>query len=751
MEARTVGIWVSSLAEFRLALTDRRKGATPDVLGTPTEDIGYSALSRGNSPNPIPAALTTLRSRPSSSSQHHAESPLRKTSFPVNESGHLQRLSGDDHALESDMEDDHDGPVNEREGTRINEHGHRVPILAEDELKKYPSGEYLQPAVDPEQERRFNEYNESDHHRRRGSEGHSRPSSRPSSMHGAPLSRFISQERHEGSGIGTPLEEIEEYEPLFPEDDDKTEKPKTLADNLKRPDLARHHFPSQDIWEDTPTSLQYTTTVDSPQLPEDKDKDKVISPDASKVFEHPDKEQNRKDELLPSDRASFLTDETNKMAKSHFKPGVVDEMHAPPMRRFPSRDIWEDSPDSMRLETTVGGPQQEEITSPPDAKAPPMVPARPARQPGPQVPARPGASTETSPIEKKGPMIPDRPKPQVPARPARDGGEGAPLSKVTSASSLGSEGSSSTVTSPPVAKAKPAVPSRPGGSKLAALKAGFMNDLNSRLQLGPQGPPPKIKEPEEETEEDKAPLADARKGRARGPARRKPAVTPSAGESSSGLSLSFSGPHTLFQIAEDDELQVPSRVTSGSTAAENQVEEPAEATIPAAVATESRSAPEDDTVALTGMTAEAVGFRGDKPDPHISAATVERQHAITPILQEALASNAKDAGVPSAVEAAEPKSEVAPSEHTGSETSSAAPVAAEEENQSGGMVDSSVQTGTHELKIKSPQGDEEKMTTYLGGKAPDEGNVVVHENGEEHVGGVQQETPRKIGMTGHGM
>jgi hypothetical protein len=65
------------------------------------------------------------------------------------------------------------------------------------------------------------------------------------------------------------------------------------------------------------------------------------------------------------------------------------------------------------------------------------------------------------------------------------------------------------------------------GSKIAALQGGFMSDLNKRLQLGPQAPKKEEPAPEEVEEvKEKAPLVDARKGRARGPARRAPAKSP---------------------------------------------------------------------------------------------------------------------------------------------------------------------------------------------------------------------------------
>jgi hypothetical protein len=78
------------------------------------------------------------------------------------------------------------------------------------------------------------------------------------------------------------------------------------------------------------------------------------------------------------------------------------------------------------------------------------------------------------------------------------------------------------------------------GSKIAALQAGFMSDLNKRLKLGPQAPPSSKSQqegsPEAGDEEgqataapkEKVPLSDARKGRARGPQRRAPAAAAAA-------------------------------------------------------------------------------------------------------------------------------------------------------------------------------------------------------------------------------
>ena len=590
----------------------------------------------------------------SNHSQTHVDSPLRKTSFPVDIEGKegfdrsSQRQSyarpSSEHALESETEDDEihippptvrrdkiggngynpptedlgpHGGNTEAEGGWIDETGYGVPILASDEVAKEPGSEHLQPAVSPAQERRGSNYYagiDSDvppsyqsgfrNSSRSGSASNSRPGSRPGSIHGSlpGLSRFTSHD--ERDDMHTPLEDVEEYEPLFPEEEDKEGRPIPATEHFKRREmLMKRRFPSQDIWEDTPNSLQLQATVTTPEPTEQQD---PAAKPPSTVFESPETEGARKGEVSEDEKVKLIPRE-ERLAKSSFKPHLLDENQRPDLKqRFPSRDIWEDSPDSARLETTVGGPQGEDPKSPVDdgliagavvrtfgrpnegkvlgdqaregatagaaAVEKPSIPPRPAKnnaqadslrngiQAPPSIPARPlrklhqvppadipsplsKASAESSPIEakqavlpesRKAPLLPERPKPQMPARPAkpisRDSAEPIPLSKVTSASSTLSgeavddrQGSTS---KPPAPKPKPAVPSRPAGNKIAALKAGFLSDLDKRLQLGPQAPPkPQEKAvTEDEPEEEKAPLADARKGRARGPARRKPAA-----------------------------------------------------------------------------------------------------------------------------------------------------------------------------------------------------------------------------------
>ncbi|KAK0345953.1 hypothetical protein LTR91_018017 [Friedmanniomyces endolithicus] len=599
-------------------------GTSHDAIGIPTHDIAYQATqefaSRHTTPQPSPLPSSETKKRTSSGAQAATESPLRKAAFPFGESGRPRV----DKALESEDDDViHVGPSarrgskttgggpadntidlgptggnTEEAGGWFIERGEGTPILASDELLKRPSSAFLQPAVNPEDRSADDSHYDSDdvpRSRRNSLRPTSRPSSRPNSVHGnwqgGPLHRFVSHDEHHGSGMGTPLEEIEEYEPLFPEDEKgEGDKPRAFK---TRPGFAQHHFPSQDIWEDTPSSLQYQAYVHTPEpeaVPE-KTAPEDVKPSA--VFETPEQEEARKMQN-PHD----MTSDSKTFSKPHYKPGVLEEFQSgrPGIQRFPSQDIWEDTPDSMRLETTVSSPQMDEARSPPEDRpttsAPfgsheddtarsttgftqtmrPNVPVRPERKSKLAQEIKPesdprekeipdlGTNTEQAPDRTK-PMLPDRPKPIVPARPARhsdhtDGG--APLTKSPSVTSAGSD---DTVTSPPAApKTKPAVPARPAGSKIAALQSGFMNDLNNRLKLGPQGPAPKAKEAEDEaaaTEASKEPLVDARKSRARGPARRKPGVVETGGVGGGvGGGLEISAPVTVWHIDEDERLNV---------------------------------------------------------------------------------------------------------------------------------------------------------------------------------------------------
>lgn len=597
-----------------------------------------------------PSTATYHNKAHSNHSQTHVESPLRKASFPVDVDGkaafddaketHGTAHPRSDSALESETEDDeihvdapafrtskytgngYDPPTEDlgpyggntdAEGGWIQETGYGVPILASDEVAKEPGSEYLQPAVSPVQERRGSSHYagiDSDappsyqsgyrNHSRPESASNSRPSSRPGSIYGSlpGLSRFVSHDEREE--MHTPLENVDEYEPLFPEDEDNEPCSTVAADKHKRQENLTRRFPSQDIWEDTPNSLQLQATVETPEPIEEQDNSTAQGTgETSTLSETPETEAKRQSKINGREKVTLISKE-QPLAKSNWKPHLREEMNRPETkRRFPSQDIWEDSPDSAHLETTVEEPQSEEPKSPSgegvqaggaadtdegldksigsesagegplsggitaqkagaplaseisgkstDAgrQAVPSVPARPARRLH-QVPSAnttsQAPSTESSPTDPKqvstsetrrAPVLPDRPKPQIPARPPRsaprDASEMTPLSKSISASSTGSGGAKgeaqSLTTPPPPPKSKPILPSRPVGGKIASLKAGFLSDLDKRLQIGPQAPRAAEKAPTEpEREEEKAPLADARKGRARGPPRRKPAA-----------------------------------------------------------------------------------------------------------------------------------------------------------------------------------------------------------------------------------
>ena len=782
--------------------------------------------SRMNSPKP----LSSMSKRPSSGAPPAVESPLRKESFTQKE------LAQNDNALESEAEDEviHIDPPAHRHskihgggydpptvdlgpeggntaerGGWVVEDGDGIPILASDEVaKNNPEAVYWQPAVSPSKERKGNDYYDayaSDSSATGPTRRRSGEKLRTSS--GGELARFKSREAHP-SGTGTPLEEIEEYEPLFPEDDDKPQPPLTVADKLKRPDLARHHFPSQDIWEDTPESLQYQTEVSGPQEPEDLT--------SSATFEPPQKEQARKEGNNPEDRADFLSAEAKRMAKTGFKPGVADDMSRPAYKnRFPSRDIWEDSPDSLQLETTVETPQMEDedVSSPADIKSP-VVPQRPTRSSKlsevstpepeesakPQIPARPAGN--------QAPVIPERPKPQVPARPAK-----------TESAQPQDGASTDRGVSPPAVKAKPAVPARPANNKFAALKAGFLENLNARLGSGPQAPP-KHEEPAEVPVEEKAPLADARKGRARGPARRKPAAESAAAPAaaSGASSLSIGTTFTIFQINDHGDLSVPTDKLPPSLAeGAQEMEKVAAANTEGAAPASSSSAADNEKTMLSGLPAQAIGHIGDTPDPKLSQATMGRATAIQSDFEAALADSVKHGEqpadgetdvVPAMAERSsevpipgqtatqdtrEPtglKRDVEEPEHTSTTARSSSteqpddsivsklsqsvnnavnyvsetvsetvqgttasthqePAAQHEAPQAKPqMTDTSVQTGQQDITIRSPTGQEESLTLHLGGRAPQEGNVVV-KDGQEIVGDMDER--HRTATIGHGM
>jgi hypothetical protein len=715
-------------------------------MAPPDEQIGFLAseeyASRMSSPRPQSASLYKTVSN---ASQTHVDSPLRKESFPADVLGKSEfegavkrgLNKNSDAAFESEYEDedvvhvdspakriskiyggagdiestDSLGAYHGEEKTK-DDRGYSAPILASDEVAKEPFGYDLQPAVSPLNERRESSSADALHHQRTGSGQSSTYGSRPSSVHGVPGIRY--QSEFERESHSTPLEDLAEYEPLFPEDEKKVSgthvKPLTTADKLKRPELQGRKFPSQDIWEDTPNSLHYTATVSTPQLPEDKEEIENRRTLPIREGETPEQAFARRQEELAEEEAldsdSFLNREKKPWAhKSHLtaetRPGLK--------QRFPSKDIWEDSPDSLMLQTTVATPQldEQDITSPQEerpttgavtyhqglaaaglplgaeegrattgisAVMKPSIPARPAKKPS-------NLSASSSPTDiAKAPILPLKSKPQVPARPtkpiARESSESVPLTKVTSASSAKSL--SSDQAGAAAAKPKPPVPSRPVGSKIAALQGGFMSDLNKRLQLGPQAPKKEETIPDAvEEEKEKAPLTDARKGRARGPARRAPAKSPAPATEEAkpvAISMSFSKTSTVWSLdPEEGIVNVSSHEAIASPESEG---------LPFSAPTSGESLEErketvieENPKTLTGKTDEP--FEDPVEDMSTSTGTIKPKYETT---------------------------------------------------------DEITQTGEHIIHTNTGVGNEhptagtkERLVAYIGGAAPDEGDIITKE------------------------
>ncbi|KAL8358368.1 hypothetical protein RB601_009663 [Gaeumannomyces tritici] len=504
---------------------------TSNGFGTPTEQCGWEAIEE--------TASRITSPRPASTAPNSPE--LKRRSFidgAVPESGLTddQVIHVGDPKRRSVMFDDKSPEPLEGED------GYTAPILAGDEVANNASD--LQPAVSPPAERSGSAFE---------IEPSSRPSSRPASIY-----------RDSSIDVrSTPLEDVQEYEPLFPEDE-KTPAKEPQPD--KKKEAKKQRFPSRDIWEDAPDSVHEGAEVSTPDISQENDgvfplRDVPARDDS----ETPAHAFARRQEQLAEDESKQSPDgflHRNQkpswvQGQSHIAKEVANEKR-PSVKRFPSRDVWEDTPDSLQLETVVSQEQDEaEDASPVEVMVPelPQGSVSKSAEPSsaaiekPVVPERPKSKQPPSDDAAAAkPTVPERPRPQVPARPTKQG----------SGSSKDGEAAAS-----PDTQSKPVIPSRPGGSKIAALQAGFMADLNKRLQLGPHIP--KVEEPaaqdEPAVEQEKAPLVDARKGRARGPQRRAPAksAAPAAAAAAAApsekpvLSLSFSSPLTLFSIDPDQD------------------------------------------------------------------------------------------------------------------------------------------------------------------------------------------------------
>lgn len=626
-------------------------------MGTPEEEIGYIASEEYTSRFATPAPESRRGSQPV------VESPLRNASVPASEAeakpepapqAGKERDSSEkpgiihvddpyhprhhpDGFAPTPVPEDQSGTPGEGDAEQAE------PILAADEVR--PESAFQHPVISPTFDRKPGaDYYEG--RSRTPSAANSGSNSRPTSIHGA-LLRNTSREGHEDSP--TQLDDVEEYEPLFPEGDSK--KVITPAERFKqRPEMLKHRFPSEDIWEDSPNSFHLEATVTTPDIPKPES--------ASSKFEMPEQEAARKEQATaPAD--SYGAQLKNDHLQKPSRPDAFKQ-------RFPSRDIWEDAPESQTLVTTIE-PSEDEVKSP-EVPSKPSIPPRPQRHPQ-QSPQPAAASASIKPVtspteERKPPVIPGKPKPQIPARPAKPISHGSSegLTKVLSAGSAGSTEESKEAPAP---KPKPAVPARPLGSKIAALKAGFLSDLNSRLQLGPQAPKPQEKKKEESNEApaEKTPLSDARKGRARGPARRKPASETTTTKLPTISEVRITETWNIWQIDADGNLVV-------GDGDKTEKQEPVEKKEPAETAAPDASLTPDNTMApklakntagepvdpkpqeepASTSTAEVTKPTPSKQPEPISPPTAEPTHDPSPVLDETTMPDSDKAHESSAVE-----------------------------------------------------------------------------------------------------
>jgi hypothetical protein len=560
-------------------------GTLEKERGVPDEELGYlasdqytKALSRSHSP------VTTRdegKASPEKSENGYEDTDEHGNVIHLDEPtqgiGYLRRGNSDHTASRSPSR--HGGSI---EGEEERE---EYSILAQDEVLKRQMGQYRQAAVyTPTCVPKSRLQSSALEQQRDGSEKSS------STL------ELVTTGNESRDSLRTPYEELspadENAKPLFPDSDgENDEVPKNAhVENLKRPGLSEHRFPSNDVWEEAPEYAQLEATVERSTRVVDQiegDDEEGIAqgrrstgPELEYVHGQPNENYEPGDELeferkqkeaapkssdyhlnlqdLPEDeRLSRLLRTTHTESGSEKKQSVS-------RRKFPSNDIWEDVPPSLDLQEEIEPDQRPEkdrattgdiqehsgrpttvagagTTTRPAIPARPNMPARPQRKPA-SVPEKHETSPEATSKEALSSVL-DKPKPSAPTRPAKSGF----LARTPSEEKQ----------QPPEPKPKPGNIPRTGG-KIAALKAGFLGDLESRLRLGPTAPKKEEKKEEEEAKKEE-PLVDVRKSRARGPRGRKPptkeektetaeAVT---GISQTPVNIDLAGVWTVFTLDTD--------------------------------------------------------------------------------------------------------------------------------------------------------------------------------------------------------
>jgi len=257
----------------------------------------------------------------------------------------------------SSLLDTKDEPEQEEYGRKSgefrDEHFSGTPILASDEITKRggTSTPHYHPAVSPPLGPR-----------RAGSKPASRAPSRPPSR-GA-MREPVAPE---------PLPDVEEHEPLFPEDDEVKEIQTALRVGVEKAfagstSRSSRKFPSNDIWEDAPPSSHLSATVASPPSGlSPPGLDAIVARGQGALGEEPQDEES--DRLGVPNRHKKNQSPDNHHGKP-LRPAILAKT-ASGKQRFPSKDIWEEAPDSAQLTTTVSPtPVNEESQSPVDTTAP---------------------------------------------------------------------------------------------------------------------------------------------------------------------------------------------------------------------------------------------------------------------------------------------------------------------------------------------------------------------------------------------
>lgn len=231
---------------------------------------------------------------------------------------------------------------------------------------------------------------------------------------------------------------------------------------------------------------------------------------------------NSRDAKSHTSGETKMTEEAPKVV--HNDPQTADARAAPAVpksRPTPKASSTEHKEPETAQPSHPAVPQRPRKPSSDEIKHTPSIPARPtkertlsAEKSVPSVPRRPASSTS----QKESPQVPSRP---------------------TKTMSMPKD-----VGSKPEPAAKPNVPARPVPGKLAgSSKFAFASTLEAKLKAGPAPTKKKEVEAEEEEEKEKSaepakPLADARKGRAKGPQKRKPPTAASIPEESTPTGLS---------------------------------------------------------------------------------------------------------------------------------------------------------------------------------------------------------------------